>query len=62
MNSPRTPYLTILSLICVLSLFCSCAGGPSGQPAPASEEQASTAAKSTPEGEKVELGAIEEIQ
>lgn len=63
MNSQQRPFLTILSLICVLFLFCSCIGGMSTQSStPAGEKQTNTSAQTPPKEEKVELGAIEEIQ
>ncbi|MBU0944641.1 MAG: DUF4410 domain-containing protein [Proteobacteria bacterium] len=61
MNAQPIPFLTTLSLVCLLFLLSACAGGPATQPVPAREGQNSTATTSPSEGEKVELGAIEEI-
>lgn len=52
MNPHRLPLLTTLALICILFLFSACVGG----------KQSNSATKAAPENEKIELGAIEDVQ
>lgn len=52
MNSHRLPLLTMLFLICTLFLFSACVGG----------KQSNSVTQAAPENEKIELGAIEEVQ
>lgn len=59
MHFQRIPFLTTLSLISVLFLFCACAGGPSRQAAaPKGAEQKSPASQEA----KIVLGDLDEIQ